>query len=60
MRLLAAPDFPSAVGGLQPQIDAIVHRVLDGRVIRPAVTDDTEQDATMAEIALALIESEEL
>lgn len=29
-------DFSSRVGGLQPQIDSIVRRVLDGRVIRPA------------------------
>ncbi|KAL7558658.1 hypothetical protein ACA910_010034 [Epithemia clementina (nom. ined.)] len=32
--------FQSSVGGLQPQIDAIVRRVLDGRVIRPA--DDSD------------------
>jgi vesicle-fusing ATPase len=34
-----ATDFRSRVGGLSPQIDAIVRRVLDGRVIRPAETD---------------------
>lgn len=34
-----AAGFRSAVGGLQPQIDAIVRRVLDGRVIRPAEED---------------------
>ena len=32
-------DFKDRVGGLRPQIDAIVRRVLDGRVIRPAETD---------------------
>jgi vesicle-fusing ATPase len=30
-----ALEFGTAVGGLQPQIDAIVRRVLDGRVVRP-------------------------
>ena len=30
----------STVGGLQPQIDTIVRRVLDGRVIRPATEYD--------------------
>jgi vesicle-fusing ATPase len=33
-------DFTNAVGGLKPQIDQIVRRVLDGRVIRPAEDDD--------------------
>jgi len=33
-------DFTNAVGGLRPQIDQIVRRVLDGRVIRPAEDDD--------------------
>jgi vesicle-fusing ATPase len=28
-------DFSETVGGLRPQIDAIVRRVLDGRMIRP-------------------------
>ena len=32
-------EFTSRVGGLQPQIDAIVRRVLDGRIIRPAEVD---------------------
>ena len=32
-------DFRSRVGGLGQQIDAIVRRVLDGRVIRPAEVD---------------------
>jgi len=55
-----ASDFQSCVGGLQPQIDAIVRRVLDGRVIRPADADEKEQDGTTAELALASMESEEL
>lgn len=33
--------FTSSVGGLRPQIDAIVRRVLDGRVIRPATSTDS-------------------
>jgi vesicle-fusing ATPase len=53
-------DFQSTVGGLQPQIDAIVRRVLDGRVIRPADADDRTKDGTAAELALAAMESEEL
>ncbi|KAL7534075.1 hypothetical protein ACHAXR_007334 [Thalassiosira sp. AJA248-18] len=36
-----ASDFRSRVGGLGPQIDSIVRRVLDGRVIRPAEVDST-------------------
>lgn len=31
-------EFQMEVGGLQPQIDAIVRRVLDGRILRPAPT----------------------
>jgi vesicle-fusing ATPase len=53
-------DFQSTVGGLQPQIDAIVRRVLDGRVIRPADADEKTPDGTTAELALAAMESEEL
>jgi ATPase family associated with various cellular activities (AAA) len=53
-------DFQSTVGGLQPQIDAIVRRVLDGRVIRPADADEKIPDGTTAELALAAMESEEL
>ncbi len=34
-----ASGFRSRVGGLGPQIDSIVRRVLDGRVIRPAEVD---------------------
>ena len=34
-------SFRSRVGGLQPQIDAIVRRVLDGRIIRPAEVDSS-------------------
>jgi len=58
-------DFTSVVGGLQPQIDAIVRRVLDGRVIRPAdddggrgVSDDSRR-ASSATSETAL-EAEEL
>ena len=36
-----ASDFRSRVGGLGPQIDSIVRRVLDGRVIRPAEVDSS-------------------
>jgi len=36
-------SFQSSVGGLQPQIDAIVRRVLDGRIIRPADPDDLQR-----------------
>jgi hypothetical protein len=32
-------EFKDRVGGLGPQIEAIVRRVLDGRVIRPAEVD---------------------
>lgn len=35
-----ASGFQQRVGGLGKQIDAIVRRVLDGRVIRPAETDE--------------------
>ena len=35
-----ASDFRSRVGGLSTQIDCIVRRVLDGRVMRPAEVDD--------------------
>lgn len=34
-----ASEFRRTVGGLGPQIDSIVRRVLDGRVIRPAEVD---------------------
>jgi len=34
-------NFKSSVGGLSTQIESIVRRVLDGRVIRPADPDDT-------------------
>lgn len=59
-------DFTSVVGGLQPQVDAIVRRVLDGRVIRPADDDgvgrgfsDDGKETTSAIPATAL-EAEEL
>ena len=55
-------DFKSNVGGLQKQIDAIVRRVLDGRVIRPASEDDNnvEEDETSSALAVAALEAEEL
>jgi len=62
-------DFRSSVGGLQPQINAIVRRVLDGRVIRPAEegaigggqnSKTTTGDSTTTELALAAMEAEEL
>jgi len=57
-----ATDFQSSVGGLGPQIDSIVRRVLDGRVIRPADDDDDDvpQDETTAELSIAAMEAEEL
>eukprot|EP00977_Amphora_coffeiformis_P008847 scaffold1999_cov153-Amphora_coffeaeformis.AAC.7 len=58
-------EFTSSVGGLQTQIDAIVRRVLDGRVIRPAdkvVEGEGEEDKddTSRDLSLAAIEAEEL
>jgi vesicle-fusing ATPase len=61
-------DFRSTVGGLQPQIESIVRRVLDGRVIRPAEEasqggDDTAAsggDETTTELSMAALEAEEL
>lgn len=38
--------FASSVGGLGPQIESIVRRVLDGRVIRPVAPDDYEAIAS--------------
>jgi len=55
-------DFKVAVGGLQPQIDAIVRRVLDGRVIRPAGEDDglIEQDEMTTALNTATLDAQEL
>ena len=56
-------DFQSTVGGLQTQIDAIVRRVLDGRVIRPAQDDNEEregQDEVSQQLSTASLEAEEL
>ncbi|KAG7348395.1 ATPase AAA, CDC48 subfamily protein [Nitzschia inconspicua] len=55
-------DFTDAVGGLQPQIDAIVRRVLDGRVLRPAqeyggVAGEDEMTTSLSKAAM---EAEEL
>ncbi len=53
-------DFQYTVGGLQKQIDAIVRRVLDGRVLRPAQEGDNGTDETSTALAAAAMESEEL
>ena len=63
-------DFKSSVGGLQKEIDAIVRRVLDGRVIRPVQEGDNiatttvettaTQDETTTALAAAAMEAEEL
>jgi vesicle-fusing ATPase len=55
-------DFKEAVGGLQPQIDAIVRRVLDGRVLRPAQEDGkiVERDEMTTALSTAAMEAQEL
>jgi hypothetical protein len=57
-------DFKEAVGGLQPQIDAIVRRVLDGRVLRPAQEENGHGnglvDATSTALSVAAMEAKEL
>ena len=55
-------DFKEDVGGLKPQIDAIVRRVLDGRVIRPAGEDDglIEKDESTTALQTASLEAQEL
>ena len=68
-------NFESSVGGLQPQIDAIVRRVLDGRIIRPAENDDFDVngydgdndengagtgDRTSSELSTNALEADEL
>ena len=56
-------DFKALVGGLGKQIDAIVRRVLDGRVIRPAQegsNDGEDADQTTTALSMAAIEAEEL
>jgi vesicle-fusing ATPase len=54
-------DFKESVGGLQKQIDAIVRRVLDGRVLRPVQEDDNAvEDVTTTALAAAALEAEEL
>jgi vesicle-fusing ATPase len=54
-------DFRSSVGGLKKEIDAIVRRVLDGRVLRPAQEDDNAvDDETTTELSMAAMEAEEL
>jgi vesicle-fusing ATPase len=61
-------EFREAVGGLQPQIDAIVRRVLDGRVLRPVTTSDDDgnadsksiEDETTMALTQATLEAREL
>ncbi len=58
-----AQDFKVSVGGLSDEINQIVRRVLDGRVLRPADEDDSvgdEGDSTNAELSAASMEAEEL
>ena len=57
-------NFRSRLGGLQPQIDAIIRRVLDGRIIRPL--DDAEYNvgsdsiSNIQETKINLKETEEI
>ena len=53
-------ELQSTVGGLQPQIDAIVRRVLDGRIIQPVQDAVTSGDTTARELQVASLEAEEL
>lgn len=54
-------DFEADVGGLQSQIDAIVRRVLDGRVIRPVGEDGAiEKDETTMALETVTLEAQEL
>jgi vesicle-fusing ATPase len=64
-------DFKSAVGGLNHQIDVIVRRVLDGRVIRPvdedsvltpssSGADGSLESRTEGELTQAALEADEL
>eukprot|EP00979_Chaetoceros_neogracilis_P014145 scaffold4452_cov113-Chaetoceros_neogracile.AAC.1 len=60
-------DFKSAVGGLDHQIEVIVRRVLDGRVIRPVeedsgsfVEEGSLMEMTDGELSQASLEADEL
>mmetsp|Transcript_2507 Transcript_2507/g.2554 ORF Transcript_2507/g.2554 Transcript_2507/m.2554 type:complete len:505 (-) Transcript_2507:216-1730(-) len=54
-------SFASSVGGLQKEIQSIVRRVLDGRVIRPYNPEENENDNFGLEhVAASTIEAEEL
>ena len=58
-------DFRSAVGGLSPQIEAIVRRVLDGRVLKPADEDERMTNGSSTgmmenNLSEASLEAEEL
>ncbi|KAL9182523.1 hypothetical protein ACHAXT_013175 [Thalassiosira profunda] len=52
-------DFRSRVGGLGEQIDSIVRRVLDGRVIRPAEVDSSGNLLSYAEVKESLSEEDD-
>lgn len=56
-------SFTSNVGGLRPQIRAIVRRVLDGRVVRPAdadVGDDDDDDSYERALSATALEADVL
>ena len=62
-----ATEFKSAVGGLDRQIEVIVRRVLDGRVIRPVqedsgsfVEEGSLVEMTDGELSQATLEADEL
>ena len=54
-----ASDFRSRVGGLDSQIDAIVRRVLDGRVIRPAEVDSSGNLLSYKEAKESILEEDD-
>jgi SpoVK/Ycf46/Vps4 family AAA+-type ATPase len=43
-------SFSSSVGGLRPQINEIVRRVLDGRVIRPFNKEDGDDESERGDV----------
>jgi hypothetical protein len=55
-----ALEFGTAVGGLQPQIDAIVRRVLDGRVVRPIENERLASGSVVGEESWTAWEAKEL
>jgi vesicle-fusing ATPase len=52
-------DFVATVGGLQSQIDEIVRRVLDGRIIRPAEEVDRQRQEQQQQQNSPSIEEDE-